>query len=241
MVSFIRLLIVTLSAAVLLAACHKSVPAKPAPKQDGAQTSALRDQIMVDPDLANQNRANSAIAVGPRDGALPPEMRSADAIERARADAIQLVGGAGSMKKAPAAIEVADKLPADATLTAAARAAAAPGGNAACAQKVQYTALWAAKLPDAFPVYPRGAVQEAAGTDDGGCALRVINFVTPVTLDNVMDFYFTRASNAGFSAQRAHQQGDDVLGGTKGRASFVVYARGIPAGGTEVDLITTGG
>jgi hypothetical protein len=59
-------------------------------------------------------------------------------------------------------------------------------------------------------------------------------------LDEVIDFYFTRASAAGFKAQRIKEDGDDVLGGTKGGSSFVVYARPIASGGTSVDLVTHG-
>ena len=99
---------------------------------------------------------------------------------------------------------------------------------------------WAARLPRAFPVYPRAAVQEAAGTDAAGCALRVVNFVTPVPLGEVVDFYFTRARSAGFSARRVLQGGDDVLAGVKGRASYVIYARRLPSGHTEIDLVTSG-
>ena len=90
---------------------------------------------------------------------------------------------------------------ANATQIYAARAANAPNGRP-CAGMVEYTAAWAAKLPDAFPVYPRGAVQEAAGTDAGGCALRVVNFQTPVPVSEVMDFYFTRAAAAKASMPR---------------------------------------
>ena len=94
-------------------------------------------------------------------------------------------------------------------------------------------------MPDAFPVYPRGAVQEAAGTDAGGCALRVVNFQTPVPVSEVMDFYFTRAAAAGFSAQHVLQGGDNVLGGVGGRAAYTVYARKLPSGAAEVDLVTS--
>jgi hypothetical protein len=145
------------------------------------------------------------------------------------------------MQKAPEPRAVAGDLPADAALTAAARGAAAPGGNGDCAARAQYTMQWAARLPAPFPVYPRGAVQEAAGTDASGCSLRVINFVTPVSLGEVMDFYYSRARAAGFSTRRVLQGGDDVLGGTKGAASYVVYARRLATGNTEVDLVTSGG
>lgn len=228
--------------ALLLTACGGGAD-EPADKAaaDGELASALGDEIMVDPDLAGQNQGNAAVAAGLGDGTLPPEMLSPEAIERARSAALDIVGGAGRMKKAPVAVEVAGKLPADSALAVASRAAAAPGANGNCADRAEYTMQWAARLPAAFPVYPQGSVQEAAGTDEGACALRVVNYVTAVPLDEVIDFYFTRATGAGFSAQRIKEDGDDVLGGVKGKASYVVYARAIPSGGTSVDLVTNGG
>jgi hypothetical protein len=95
-------------------------------------------------------------------------------------------------------------------------------------------------MPAAFPVYPRAATQEAAGSDEGRCRLRVVDFVTPVPLGDVMDFYFTRALAAGFSAERTLQDGDDVLAGRKGAAAYAVYARRLPSGNTQVDLVTSG-
>jgi len=209
-------------------------------EEDPATTGALGDQIMYDPDLAGQNRADSAAFVPSGDGSVPTVDGGAEAIAAARADALRVVGGPGKMQKAPEPRQVEGALPADAALTAAARAAATPGGNADCAARVQYTMQWVARLPAAFPIYPRGAVQEAAGTDASGCSLRVVNFVTPVPLGEVMDFYYSRARAAGFSAQRVLQDGDDVLGGVRARASYVVYARRLASGNTEVDLITSG-
>jgi hypothetical protein len=238
----IRAQILAASGALLLAGCgwFGGDAEQPAREVDPATSGALGDQIMYDPDLAGQNRADSAAFVPSGDGSVPTVDGGAEANAAARADALRLVGGPGKMHKAPEPREVAGALPADATLTAAARAAAAPGGNGDCAARVEYTMQWAARLPAAFPVYPRGAVQEAAGTDAAGCSLRVINFVTPVPLAEVMDFYYSRARAGGFSAQRVLQGGDDVLGGVKGGASYVVYARRLASGNTEVDLITSG-
>lgn len=236
-------LVLAAGAALMLAGCNwfGSESKEAVREEDPATTEALGDQIMYDPDLAGQNRADSAAFVPSGDGSLPTVEGGAQAIAAARADALRLVGGAGKMQKAPQPREVAGALPADATLTAAARAAAAPGGNGDCAARAQYTMQWAAMLPAAFPVYPRGAVQEAAGSDASGCSLRVVNFVTPVPLGEVMDFYYSRARAAGFSAERVLQDGDDTLGGVKGTASYVVYARRLPSGNTEVDLVTSGG
>jgi hypothetical protein len=83
-------------------------------------------------------------------------------------------------------------------------------------------------------------VHEAAGTDEGPCRLRVVNFTTPVPLGEVMDFYYTRAMEQGFTVQRIMQGGDDVLGGTRDARSFMVFARRIAGGQTSIDLVTTG-
>jgi len=135
---------------------------------------------------------------------------------------------------------VSGELPQGATLTAAARAAASPVSGANCADKAEYSSKWAARLPDAVPIYPRGAVQEAAGTDDGACNLRVVNYLTGVDTGDVVDFYYSSATKAGYSIQRVREGGDDVIGGTKGKASFIAYVRELPSGATEVDLIASG-
>ncbi|MXO58343.1 hypothetical protein GRI89_02130 [Altererythrobacter salegens] len=236
----LRRSVIVLAPFVLLAACGSEEEA-PKPEDDPAMTSALQDRIMVDPDLVGQNRANAAALLPDGDGSIPVEDSSPEAIAAARSDALTLVGGPGRMKKAPDARQVSASLPAGATLTAAARAAASPGGGENCAEIATYTASWAAKMPEAFPVYPRGAVQEAAGSDAGNCRLRVVNFLTPVPLGEVVDFYFTRASSAGFTVDRALIDGEDTIGGSKGGSSFVVYARAQSNGLTSVDLVTNGG
>ncbi len=245
MLDTLRLRSITLAAggALSLAGCNwfGGGGDEPVREADPATTEALGDQIMYDPDLASQNRADSAAFVPSGDGSIPTVDNGPEAIAAARADALRWVGGPGKLHKAPEPQQVAGALPDDAALTAAARAAAAPGGNGDCAKRVEYTMRWAARLPAPFPVYPRGAVQEAAGSDASGCSLRVVNFVTPVPLGEVMDFYYSRARAAGFSAERVLQDGDDVLAGVNGAASYVVYARRQPSGNTEVDLVTNGG
>jgi hypothetical protein len=236
-----RRTICLLAPALLLAACgDKDEAAKPA-ADDPALAGALGEPVLTDPDLAGENGANRAAALPSGAGAIPAADMSPEALAAARGAALKLVGGPGAMKKAPGAREVKGALPADSQLTAAARAAASPGGSGDCSALAKYTAAWAARLPAAFPVYPKGAVQEAAGTDEGACALRVINFITPVPVGEVIDFYFTRASSAGYSAEHVTHSGEDQLGGTKGAASYVVYARALPNGGSSVDLVTNGG
>jgi len=229
------------AAVLLVSACGtKDQPAQPG-NDDAAMATALGKPITTDPDLAGENGANAAAFVPSADGTVPNVDMSPEAVTAARAEALDLVGGPGAMKKTPEATAVNGPLPQDSALTAAARAAASPGGQGDCAARARYTAEWAAKLPDAFPVYPKAAVQEAAGTDEGACNLRVVNFTTAVPLPEVLDFYYTRATTAGFSAQHVRDGGDDVLGGVKGAASYQVYARDLPNGGSSVDLVTHGG
>ncbi|MXP24515.1 hypothetical protein GRI39_00425 [Altererythrobacter indicus] len=242
-ISSILALLVIVSPAVLATGCSskRSDGETPVAENDPALSGALGDQITVDPDLVGQNGGSNAASIRSSRGALPPEARGRQAIALARTDALQMVGGANKLKQVPDPVEVKGTLPLSATLTAAARAAASPAGQGDCASKATYTMQWAAKLPQTFPVYPRGSVQEAAGNDQGACSLRVVNFQTAVPLGDVLNFYFTRASTAGFSAQHVRDGSDDVLGGVKGKQSYVVYARKLDDGATEVDLITSGG
>jgi hypothetical protein len=225
---------------LLLAACGEGEAPHAQPEEDPAMVGALDDLLMVDPDLVGQNRASNAAILPDGDGSIPVEDSSPEAIAAARADALALVGGRGSMRQAPAPREAAGGLPSGARLTAAALAAAT-GSSRDCADALTYTAAWAAKMPETFPVYPRGATQEAAGTDSGRCALRVVNFTTPVPLDEVIDFYFTRADKAGYSARHEIAGGETTLGGSKGAAGFFVHAARRDDGMTVAHLVVSGG
>lgn len=231
-------LVAALLPTILLAACGGADDGSGKGDADPAVQAALNDPIMVDPDLAGQNEGNAALTGG-TDHSLPPELVTPAAIQSAKEEAMALVGGSVGLKAVPKAVVLAANTPEPAAHTAAARAAVSPGGEN-CAQAVEYSTAWAARLPTAFPVYPRGSTQEAAGTDKGECSLRVVNFLTPVALDDVLSFYFTRASANGYSAQHLKKDGDDIVSGIKGRASFVIYARRQANGLTDVDLVTSG-
>lgn len=224
----------------LLAACGEAPPALQ-PERDPAMVAALGDRLMTDPDLVGQNRATNAALLPDEDGSIPVEDDSPREIAAARAKALALVGGPGRMERAPAPDGSAEAAPYVERVTAAARAAASPGGRAECSEMATYTAAWAARMPETFPVYPRAAVQEAAGTDSGRCALRAVSFTTPVPLGEVIDFYFTRAGAAGLSVRHTVAGGETMLGGTSGERSFTLYARRRSDGLTSVDLVTNGG
>lgn len=206
---------------------------------DPALTGALGDQIMVDPDLASQNRGDAALSGGgPMSAEVPPYARTPEAIEAARGEAVRLVGG--TIVPAPSP-ETGIAARVSGAATAAEMALAVPSARGKnCAAKVTYSAGWAGRLHSTFPIYPRAALQEAAGTDDGGCSLRAVNFLTPVEVKDVIDFYHTRAHGGGFTAEYRVERADHVLGGTKGQSAFIVYARKRGDGLTDVDLVVSG-
>ena len=114
---------------------------------------------------------------------------SPEAVDAAKQAALQLVGGAGAMRQAPAARAASGELSDNSVISQAFAAAGIGSGGTDCAAIATYGDEWVDTLPSGFPLYPESQVIEAAGTDDSGCALRVINFATPVAVQDVMDFY----------------------------------------------------
>lgn len=224
--------------ATLLAACSRSDDAETADAEmDEGSSQALNEDLASDPDLARNSEANAALS-GSSSGSVPAIDTSPEAVQAARGRALEMVGGEGSLRRPaePRLLSGSDNV--TTAMRQAARAAVAPGGQD-CASKVGYSNAWAAKLPGAFPVYPRANTQEAAGTDEGACNLRIVTFRTPVPLDDVLAFYTTRAQSAGFGSEHVRASGDNVLSGTKGRSAYVVYGRRLPSGVTEIDLVTS--
>ena len=231
-----RLTVAGLAGTLMLAGCGSDDKA-PAPSEtDPAMSGALGDQIMVDPDMAGQDGA--ALAADGGQVTLPPEDRSPEAIADAKKKAAAIAGGKLLAAPQPAHGGAAEL--AESAATAAQIAKASKLAHTDCASKVEYSNTWAARLPKEIPVYPRGAVQEAAGVDSDACALRVVNFVTPVTPDDVIRFYYTQAGHAGYGAAYKMDGNDHVLGGRKDGKAYVVYARKTKSGLTEVDLVASG-
>lgn len=206
--------------------------------RDPAVSSALASAIMTDPDLAGQNQGNALLTPGgPADGSLPIEAASPEKAAMAQAGALALAGG--KLAEVPEASST-PALPARALDTSADIAAQLPGLAAGCADKVDYTFAWAARMPAAFPVYPQGHVEQAAGTDRDGCALRVVSFVTPVEPQWVLGFYATLARRSGFGVEHFKADDHQGLAGTKATARYRLFVRPAPGGMTKVDLVTAG-
>lgn len=192
---------------------------------DPLMAAALADQIMIDPDMIDRNTANQLASFAEADGSLPLPDAGPEAAAFARAEAIDLVGGSSALQAVPD--PASGDVPRDPAL-------------ARCLGTAQPGFRWAAKMPQTFPVYPRGAVLAAAGSDTGGCAVRAISFATAVSVDDVLAFYVTRALAAGYSVQHLTSAGDNVLNGRGPSGKLLVVTRGGDNGLTSVDLVTLG-
>lgn len=219
----------------LLTACGSSEPDQAERESDPALTGALEDEIMTDVELSGEAGAAAATADGIE---LPPELRSPEAIAAAKQEAAKKAGG--TLQSAPQAASGKAGLLIEGAATAARVAEQSKLASTDCAAKVNYSASWANRLPEALAVYPSGAVQEAAGADEAGCAIAVVNFVTAVDTRDVIDYYYTRARKAGYGAEYHVDGSEHVLGGKRGAKAFVVSARKLENGLTGVDVIASG-
>jgi hypothetical protein len=185
---------------------------------DPALTSALQDQIMVDPALTQQSNKNAV-----RAPASPPAAQ------------YPLPGGPQSGGQAGA------KPGAKPPQTANADEPAERGAD--CGARLNYNPGWAQKLPAAFAVYPGARVTDAAGLDAADCRVRVVTFTTAAPPERVLDYYRARATGAGYSAEHQMREGDHILAGTMGQSdrAFYLILSPLKGGGSDVSLITNGG
>lgn len=211
---------------------------------DPAMNTALDDRILVDPDLTDSANVNTVKAA---DKPLNGELPSGEGANAVLASAEEL--DSAKIMRAPkptiANAEDCNNCGANrgTTLGALAAEQGVTRGKGTCDAKLQYGAGWANRMPMEFPVYPRGAVREAAGVDGGICDIRVASFSTAAKMQDVVDYYYTRARRSGFSAEYQIREGEHVLGGTRdhdGGAYFITFnqARG---GGTVVDIVANNG
>lgn len=194
---------------------------------DPALASALEDQIMVDPALTAQANGD---AVRPPARAYAAPVPADGVADAARPK----VDTAGLMTTPPPtggdALAAAEQ---SMTLGDLAERQARGG----CAAKVRYSTVWASRMPRQLPLHPQARVSEAAGFDSAACAMRIVSFSVPGALQPTMDWYYTKARGAGFTAE--HQANGDAhaLGGTGGPYAYMVYLSPRGDGGTDVDLV----
>jgi hypothetical protein len=181
---------------------------------DPALTSALEDQIMVDPALAQQKNGAAA-----RPGAAP-----------AQSPIPSTAPGGGDGAGGQTIGELAQ-----------AQSAGKAATNAACYRNLQYSAAWAQRLPAELPLFTDAQVSEAAGNASPGCNVRVVSFVSGATIDRLVQFYEASTKRAGFATERQGSGAERVVAGDKGPDAFYATFRTRPAGGTEVDLLANHG
>lgn len=185
---------------------------------DPVLTTALEDQIMVDPSLANMANRN---AVKPADAPM------------AAPAPLETTGPSAAAER-----------PNSPTLgqLAANQAAAARDKFNGCGLDVGYSMEWATRLPTDIPLYPRARVEEAAGSDMPGCKLRAITFTTPAPQRAVIDFYIGQTKRSGFASSTQIKGRETLVGGTRGDgAAYYVVLTPAEAGGTIVDLVLNNG
>jgi hypothetical protein len=188
---------------------------------DPALTSALEDQIAVDPQLSQQSNRNAV---------RPPETPS---------QAQYPTGGP--------AVQAPQARPASAETRAQhaqVSTAASGGGGTACPGGAQYdyNPAWAGRLSPTFPVYPGGKITEAAGANQGDCRVRVVTFTTAEPYQRVLDYYHTQEVRAGYSSEHQLRESDHVLAGTRESDGGAFYVIVTPARtGAEVALIANKG
>jgi hypothetical protein len=202
---------------------------------DPLLTGSLQDPIMVDPQLAQKSNA---------DAIRPPSQPYA-----APVPATDVAGGRaadpGQLMKAPAPIAggCPDCRATDESLTLGALTGKQTGVRVAgCVAKMRYGAGWANRLPRDIPLHGNARVIEAAGVQDAQCSLRAASFTVPAPLPAVLDWYYTRAARAGYTAEHQSDGIQHVLGGTRGRdgGAYVLYLTP-REGGTAVDLVANNG
>jgi hypothetical protein len=184
---------------------------------DPALTSALEDQIMVDPALTQQSNRN---AVRPPETPTQAQYPLPQGGQRPAARPAS-VRGTGAGARASASTEEA--------------------GSAGCGPDFDYNMQWARRLPAALAVYPGSRITDAAGSDTAECRARVVTFTTADAPQRVLDYYAARAARAGYSAEHQRRQGDHILAGTN-RGDGAFYLIVTPTrGGSDVALIANQG
>ena len=209
---------------------------------DPAMTSALHDQIMVDPALAQQSNADSVRPPAqPYSGGVPP-------VSIAQTPGGATTGTATSETIKPAPVPASRDCPecqaARDSLTLGALASRQRDKRTSgCAGALRYSARWAERLPVDVPLYPGARVVEAAGADTDVCHLRAVTFSTSAKLQIVLDWYYTRVTTSGYSAEHQSDGTEHTLGGTRDRdgGAYVLSLTGRRDGGTDVDLVANNG
>ena len=209
---------------------------------DPVLARALNDPLMTDPDLAHRTHANAAITIG-FDHALPVISYSEETAKRAREEARLQLLEAGAISELPAP-------QADGALNSFAQVWDAPGvlrsadlparcigdESSDLASRMTGDFALAADLPEAAQIMPHGMVQVSASVMEKGCEARLIRYVTPAAIDDVLQYHFNMAERSRL-APRYFKAPEPIIKAVRGSGNLEVHARQGARGLTQVDLV----
>jgi len=228
--------VAALAAALTLSACGEDVTDASVDVliQDPLLSQALNDPLMVDPDLAWRNEANAVIAF--RDGhPLPLFEASEDFTARARDAARLELLEDGQIPAVPPASSGQGNASL-AQLTDAASIIEAVGSRSDCIEDLDDDLMWSTALPPTSSIMPHGMVQQAAGVDQGTCVVRVVRYLTPVGIEDALEYHFVKADRARFRMERFDAP-ETQLRGERRDQELAVHVRAGPNGMTAVDVV----
>lgn len=228
------------AAALLLAACgDDDLDGGSTAEIDPAVEKALLAPLLTDPDLAALNEANAALT-GSRDQSLPLVIATPEAIRQAQDRAVDILGGHSRVVELPGPAAMrADAGESPLVLLEDVVAEVVPAKI--CLAEAHYAFVWAARLPDRLPVFPRGAVIEALGQDHPQCALRAVRFASPVPAEDILRFYATLAAREQIGVTYGKADGLWRIEGSRPGAVLRVEVRPSLLSGQEVDLVYASG
>jgi hypothetical protein len=204
---------------------------------DPVLTSALEDQIMVDPALTGQANTHAVRAPdSPARTPIPTEATGGPAPQTASTLGQRVAAQAA--KPAPGANYSATP----AALGGAAKAQASTASFNGCGLDVSYSMAWSARMPSDLPIYPQSKVAEAAGSDSGACRLRAVTFSSAAAPRNLIDYYLNTARKAGYEAALSTEGGEQMVAGHRSDgAAFYVILTPRQSGGTMADMVANRG
>lgn len=183
--------------------------------RDPVIQTALEGQIIVDPGLAGQANEHSV---------RPPNQPNADTLPLPP-------GGLAE----PGASQTPPGL-------ATEQARISEASFSGCQLNVTYSAGYAAKLPVDLPLFPKGRVVEAAGSDTTACRLRAVTYTVNSPATEIIGYYKDVAKKAGYRVGDKASGQDHLVSGQRAADGGAFYAIiKSERGATTVDLVANNG
>lgn len=195
---------------------------------------ALNDPLMVDTDLAYRNEANAAITIG-FDHALPSFKRTEATASAARETARLALLADGPIPDlpfpdGPGPVSLAESFGVEDMLEAV-------GAPSTCRKEIGGDFKQAASMPEVAPIMPHGMVRVVATVNQSDCILHLVRYVTPASIEDVMQFHYTVASRTGMEPETFNEPEASLIADRRG-TYLKVFARETAGKLTAVDLVT---